>query len=156
MCYSSILATTTTIFGSVMTGVRNYTVHITGNGYHGIQSIRYYAASTIGSTRRIQYPIIYLSGAIFSGSYVNNAWYALHAGCGNSNGVASCTGVCKALGRNFGSLTGTCGSGYAAPVTSYVNPDRCVYTASDSNSAPWVDYGTGSSCGNPMFYCDCT
>ena len=108
-----------------------------------------------GSTLRINYPIVYLSGTTFSGSYVNNAWYALHAGCGNSNGIASCTAVCKALSKSYAGLTSSCGSGYTGSVTSYVNPDRCVYTSTDSISTPWTDYGTASGCGNPMFYCDC-
>jgi hypothetical protein len=137
-------------------GSQNYGFEVAGIGYHGIQKVRYYTATNIGNGIRIEYPIVYVSGANFSGTYVNNAWYALHAGCGNNNGIASCAGVCTTLGKTYLSITGTCGSGYAGAVTNFVNPDRCIYTSTDSNSGPWNDYSGGSSCHNPMFYCDCT
>jgi hypothetical protein len=105
---------------------------------------------------RFGYPIVYLSGTTFSGTYVNNAWYALHAGCGNVNGIADCTGVCKAISKTYVGITSSCGTGYPGSITSYVSPDRCVYTSADTVSTPWNDYGTASACGNPMIYCDCT
>jgi len=146
---------TTTVL-TIVTGTQNYAVELAASGYHGVQKVRYYAATNTGSAMRFDYPIVYLSGTTFSGSYVNNAWYGLHAGCGNVNGIASCTAVCKALGKSYISITTTCGSGYTGSVTTYTNPNRCVYTGSDTISAPWVDYGTASTCGNPMLFCTCS
>jgi hypothetical protein len=131
-------------------------VAVVGNGYHGVQVVRYYSATNTSTALRFAYPIVYLNGTTFSGSYVNNAWYALHAGCGNVNGISDCTAVCKALLRTYVGITSTCGTGYAAPVTTYVSPDCCVYTSADNITTPWNDYGAASTCGNPMFYCDCT
>lgn len=153
MCCLAVSTTTTVTY---VTGTQNYVVELTGNGYHGVQKVRYYSATNTGSAMRLEYPIVYLSGASFAGSYTNNAWYALHAGCGNGNGIASCTAVCKALGKTYISITSSCGSGYGGSVTTYVNPDRCIYTATDTNTAPWNDYNLASSCGNPMYSCTCS
>lgn len=151
-----MLATVTTTTGNIVTGVLNYAVEITGNGYHGVQKFRYYSATNTGSSMRYAYPIVYLSGTTFSGGYVNNAWYALHAGCGNVNGIASCTAVCKSYSKTYVGITSSCGSGYIGSVTTYVSPDRAVYTSSDLITTPWTAYGAATTCGNPMIYCDCT
>ncbi|UJR20188.1 hypothetical protein I4U23_023320 [Adineta vaga] len=155
---SSTSRTTSTTVSNYffVTGTQNYATEIIANGYHGIQKIRYYSITNTGSSLNIGYPIVYLSGTTFGGSYVNNAWYGLHAGCGNANGIATCTGICKALSKTYISITTTCGSGYPGSVTSYVNPDRAVYTSTDSTSTSWTDYGAASTCGNPMMYCECT
>lgn len=141
---------------TIITGTQNYAVQLTGNGYHGVQQVRYYSATNTGSAMRFGYPIVYLSGTTFSGSYVNNAWYALHAGCGNVNGIADCTAVCKSLSKSYVGITSACPTGFIGSVTSYVNPDRAVYTSADTESTAWNDYGQASTCSNSMDYCDCT
>ncbi|UJR25885.1 hypothetical protein I4U23_007233 [Adineta vaga] len=129
---------------------------LNANGYHGAYYIRYYNAYNTSTAMRIEYPIVYLSGTTFSGTYTNNAWYALQGGCGNSNGIASCTAVCKALSRTYVGISSSCTPVYSGSVTSYVTPDRCTYTAADTTATPWADYGAASTCVNPMVYCDCS
>ncbi|CAF1116306.1 unnamed protein product [Adineta ricciae] len=153
---TSSSTTTTTTYITLVTGVQNYAIEVATNGYHGIQKFRYYSLTKYSGYLSIGYPVVYLSGTTFTGSYVNNAWYALHAGCGNSNGIASCTGLCKAFNQNYTNVTSDCGTGFPGSVTTYVNPDRAVYTPTDTSSTPWSDYGQASTCTNPMIYCACT
>ncbi|CAF3512781.1 unnamed protein product, partial [Adineta steineri] len=151
-----VSTTAPTTANGLLSGLQDYAIAVIGNGYHGIQMIRYSSATITGNIFVINYPIVYLSGTTFSTTYVNNAWYGLHGGCGNANGIAGCTAVCKALSKNYFNMTTDCGTGFIGSFATYVNPDRAVYTSADTVSTPWTDYNQASTCSNPMFYCTCS
>ena len=104
------------------------------------------------TTVKFTYPIMQIAGANLA-----DGTYALHAGCGNSNGVVGCDTFCKNLGLTI--ATGwdvTCGSGYPSAVTAYTT--NCMYRSGSSNVAAasgYISYGSATSCGNPMYDCVC-
>jgi hypothetical protein len=146
-------------FGSnrISWGTNYYDHEITGSGHAGITAVRVSGVAEFGIFSRLYWPIAKIPGQC------TNDWVSFHAGCGNNNGVYTCNAICQAIGHG-GSRSGwtvPCGSGYGA-YASYAEAfaPYCVYMDGYTTSATYgqvngCSYGTTSSCGNPMDYCDC-
>jgi hypothetical protein len=104
------------------------------------------------NTVKFTYPTIQLAGANLA-----NGTYAMHAGCGNSNGVAGCDTYCKNLGLTINPAWDVaCGTGYPSSVESVTT--SCLYRSSNSNVAAasgYMPYGGAVACRNAMHDCVC-
>ena len=107
------------------------------------------------TTVKFTYPTIQIAGA-----NLPDGTYAMHAGCGNSNGVNGCDTFCKNLGLTITpGWDVACGSGYPSSVTTATGTGSvtCLYRSSSSTAATgYTGYGSATSCGNPMYDCVCS
>lgn len=109
------------------------------------------------NTVKFAWPTIQISGADIA-----DGTYAMHAGCGNSNGVAGCDTFCRNLGLTVNAnWIVPCGNGYPSGISAVVatgSEDTCLYRQGASNVASatgYVKYGSAVTCGNPMSDCVC-
>mmetsp|Transcript_1475 Transcript_1475/g.3393 ORF Transcript_1475/g.3393 Transcript_1475/m.3393 type:complete len:228 (-) Transcript_1475:288-971(-) len=132
----------------------------------GVSGLRAYSvvtpagAKSVGSgvyptnTVKFTYPTVELSGA-----NIADGTYAMHAGGGNSNGVAGCDTYCRNLGLTKNAYWDVpLGSGYPAGINDVVGPSSvtCLYrSSSPAGATSYVGYSQAATCGNPMFDCVC-
>ena len=107
-----------------------------------------YPANTVKFT----YPTVQIAGA-----NLQDGTYAMHAGCGNANGVVGCDTYCKNLGLTINSAWDVaCGTGYPSSVESVTT--SCLYRSGSSNVAAasgYTAYDGAVACPNAMHDCVC-
>lgn len=130
----------------IPTGTFLWANSVGANGNGSISAIRYQSASISGNTLTIAWPLIQVSGTV----------YSVHAGCGNQNGIRGCDAICKSIGAKgiHSSWSVPCGTGYPSGASNYAN--TCVYKTGNSSNNQYVyNYGSTGSCNNPMNNCQC-
>jgi len=146
--------------GPLSPGVADYGVTVAANGTHGIQEVRYQSVVQTSGQTTIYWPLVFLQNASFTGggTPTNGHWHGLHSGCGNINGVATCTSVCTSLNMSYVAVNSNCSTNY--PTTGFSNvTGRNLYMSNSSGnpSGVWNTYtpnpATGN--GNNMEWCRC-
>ena len=143
------------VFGDVQ-----YSHVVWTNGTYGIQGLKYWAASVSAGVWTIEWPVVYVDDATWvgDGEPTNGHWHGLHSGCGNSNGVATCTAVCEALDMTYVEVNTGCMISY--PTTNMNADGRNIYMAPSSGvpSGTWDTYWPDPAIGNGnnMAFCSCS
>ena len=146
--------------GWIVTGVQNYNTVLNANGTYGIQQLKYDSATFSGSVYTIYWPVVFIDGGLFSGggTPTNGYWHGLHSGCGNQNGVATCTSVCRAIDLTYVAVNTNCSTNY--PTTNMNANGRNLYMGNSSGvpSGVWDTYQPNPAIGNGnnMEWCSCS
>jgi len=124
------------------------------NGWGSITALRFQRVDGSGSSYGFHWPLV-------RGWCDSSGFFAVHAGCGNDNGIRGCTAICESMGMTFGASPSywrdsrNCDDGYPSGALAYT-ASNCGYKKTDGTDGSWqCGYGTPDRCSNAMAYCPC-